>query len=522
MKKLKKIITLVTATTLACSAFASCGGGGNGGGKSLKINVLDLGYGYAWVEELAVAFEEKTGISATVNPVYDAESEVSLVQGGSSSADILFLCQDTSMIAEEGSFADLTEIFYNKRPYGVESGKTIKELAPYAKALNVAGENKYYAVSYAATKTSMLYNADTLDTVFGAGTWTLPVTTNEWITMMDQINAYDAADAVPLISAGNYMEYPTTTWWAQYDGVDKFFDYWRGYENGQFCAADPTFAKTEGRLEALKVLETVFKSSNGYTHEKIEDFFSSGEMFKNAQKIFVGEYAQDDSIVAFYPCGDWFENEMGSLFEGHNVKMMRLPVISSIVNAFTDAEDKQMTDNTLAAIVRKIDEGVVYSEAEYNCAESTYDILFEARNIVCTNGELQQCVIPATSEKQEQAAEFLRFMVSEEGQSIYAQEMGGLHMGYGYDPREDENVEVSNFVQSVLDCYENENTIYVYRDISQVLSFRGGLPAFSTNLNKYTNAICTGSFSAQGVYDDTYNEFALNWAKYKADAGITD
>lgn len=513
MKKLNRIITFLIIAIMYCGMFACNGGGGN---NSLTVKVLDLGYGYAWAEEMAIAFEEETGVSVIVNPVYDASSEVSLLQGGSNKADIIFLVQDNSMLAEDGNLADLTEILYKKRPYGKETGKTVEELSAYSKALNIDG--KYYSVSYASGRVSLLYNADTLDTVFGSGNWTLPRTTDEWVTMMDDINVYE--NAVPLISAGNYMEYITMTWWAQYDGEEKFFDYWRGYQDGAFCSDDPTFAKTQGRLEAVNMLETVFKSSNGYTHPNTGTFFADGEPFKNGQKIFIGEYAQDDSLVAFYPCGDWYENEMGSYFEGHNVKMMKTPVISSIVNTFTDTADKGMSDDNLAAVIEKIDQGIEYSANEYGCAQSTYDKIFEARNMVCTNGELQQAVVPVTSKKQEQAADFLRFMISEQGQSIYAQKMGGLHMGYGYDPSNDSEVEVSDFVKSVSDCFENENTICIYRDISQTLSYRGGLAAFTTNLNKYTQVIFTGNCTGEYVYNDTYNELKTNWATYKNDAGL--
>lgn len=524
MKKLQKFITVLIAIVLSCATLTACGNGGKGSKGSLNITVYDAGFGYAWVENMAVAFEEETGASVTVKPVYDQESQIALIQTGSHTSDILFMVQDSSMIAEDGHLADLTELVYKKAPYG-EEGKTIEELAFFSKALNIAGQGKYYAVSYSATIQSLLYNKDTLDEVFGTDDYTLPNTTNEWIKFMDDILAYNttkgASDptAVPLISAGNYMEYIVTTWWAQYDGANTFMDYWRGFQNGTFCKDDPTFAKTEGRLEALKMLESVFTTSSKYVHPKTADFFDDSQ-FKNVQRTFIGEYAADNSIVAFYPCGDWYENEMGSLVEGHEIRMMKTPVLSSITKTFADQTDKQMTDEKLSSIIKKIDDGVAFSESEYGCKESTYNKVFEARNIVSTNGEQMQSFIPVTSKNKELASDFLRFVVSKKGQSVYAQEMKGLHMGYGYDPETDTEVEISDFVQSVHDLYSNDNTTYVYRDISELLSYRGGLAAFTTNNNLYTQAIFTGSHNATAVYNDTYNTLKNQWAKYLSDSNL--
>lgn len=198
---------------------------------------------------------------------------------------------------------------------------------------------------------------------------------------------------------------------------------------------------------------------------------------------------------------------------------MKTPILSSITNTFIDSVDKQMTDEKLSSIIEKIDNNVSFTESEYGCKESTYDKVFEARNIVSTNGEQMQGFVPVTCSNKELAADFLRFMVSKKGQSVYAQEMQGLHMGYGYNPFDDEEVEMSEFVKSVHDCFENSNSIYVYRDISELLSYRGGLAAFTTNNNLYTQAIFTGS-SALAVYNDTYNTLKNQWSKYLADSNL--
>jgi len=519
MKKLIKLITIMLSIMLTFSSLAACGGG-EVDDSTLEISIYEKGFGYAWLETMAADYEEKTGTSVTVIPFYDQDSETALLQTDSHSSDVLFFIADMSMHAEEGHLADITELVYNQRPYGVETGETIKELAHYSDVLNVARQGKYYSLSYSSSVQSLLYNKTTLDALFGAEDWSEPRTTDEWVKLLDDIKANHSATAYPLVTVADYMEYLVNTWWAQYDGQAKYFDYWRGYDNGEFCADDPIMAKSQGRLEALTMLESVYKKANGYMHEYTGTFIQEGKA-KDGQRTFLSKgYSSDAKKVAFFPCGDWFANEMGdTLMLGQDVRMMKTPVISSIKNTFEDATDKAMTDEKLSEIIKKIDEKVAYSEAEYGCKQTTYDKIKEARSMIFTNGEQMQAFIPSSSENKEEAAQFLRYMVSNDAQSFYAQELDGLQMGYGYDPTKDESVKISTFVQSVISC-TSEDTVYIYRDFSHALAFRGGLPAFTTNQNKYTDVIYTGS-TAQTVFDDTYSTLKTKWkSDYLKQAGL--
>ena len=524
MKKMNKFVSIVMTGALAFGAFTACGGTGGAEGE-LDVLVYAAGYGYAWVEEMGYAFEELTGTKVTVTPTYEQGSENALLMDDNHSADLIFFVQDCSIMAEEQHFLDLTDSVYNKTPYGEDDRPTIKELAPYANALNIGGEGKYYAMSYAASKSSLLYNDTTLSALYPDG-YTLPNTTAEWVAMLDDIKTNHADEAYGLVSAANYMEYLVDTWWAQYDGAESYFNYWKGIDSktGQFCATDPTMTKSQGRLEALQMLESVFTHDTGYCHPNTDVFWGDGDYFKYGQSTFVGQpYGGITKTIAFYPCGDWFENEMRSKMGAQNIKIMKTPVISTIVNTFEDATDKTMSDAKLSEIIGKIDDGVAYSQAEYGCAQSTYETVKAARSIVSTNGEQMQAVAPITTPDEELVADFLRFMVSTEGQRIYAQEMKGLSMGYGYDAREDDEVTVSAFAKSSLDCFSNAETTLVYRDLSQVLTYRGGLEWFlSENMAaKYSRAIYLGQETAEDVYNFTYEKMKRDWtSSYLQNAGL--
>lgn len=534
MKKLTKFICLLLAMTLSCSLFAACGGGSSNKGDSLNVYIHEAGFGYDWLEEIGLSFKAQTGVDVKVRPIQQ-DAELPKIQAGRSDADIAFLLSDMTSNSELGLFVELDELVYNKTPYGQE-GALIKDLAPYYDVLNVCERGKHFAISYASSIQGLLYNKTTLDTIYPDG-YTLPLTTDQWIAQLTDIKTnhtgnttdghadnLDETKAYGLVSAADYMEYIGTTWWAQYDGANKFFDYWAGCVDGQFNSSAPAMAQTDGRLESLKAMESIYSKSTGFVHQNNAVFYTT-EGFKSGQEVFAGKGYNgiDMRMVAYYPCGNWYENEMGSLLDDQEVRMMKVPVISSIVNTFADETDKQMSDETLASIIAKIDAGTPYS-SEYGCAEATYNKVKEARNIVSSQGELHQALILKSSQQQQNAADFLRYVISDAGQAIYSKYMKGLDMGYGYVASEDPDVTVSAFAQSTLDMVNND-TIFVYRDISKAMCTKGDLAAFTTNNNRYSVDIYNGkkdtyATSAEYVYNATYTKLSNNWAQMIRDAGL--
>lgn len=512
--KIKKLIAILLTAIIPFSGLIGCVSVNSS--SSLEITVYNAGYGIAWVEAVAAAYTEETGNEVNVLESVDQSIELNLIAEDQHSSDIIFMNSEMYSYAEDNHLAELTDLVYNKVPYGAnENSSKILELCKYVDAMNLNKGNKYYYVSFATGVEAMLYNGQVLNNIFPNG-WKAN-TTDEMFAMFETIK--NSGVAYPMVSTSDYLDYLTQTWWAQYDGYDTYFDYWRGYKDGQFCNQTPEMAKTAGRLNALTVLAQAIKKDYGYMHASNSTFFDSN-FFTHAQKTFTGtiEYGGDTKKVAFYPCGDWFENEMGSQMN-KNIKMMKVPVISSIKNTFTDATDKVMSDQTLSAIIDKIDNGVAFSESVYACKQSTYERVKEARNIVLVNGVLQQAYVPISSEKQELAAEFLRYMISDAGQSVFSQEMNGLTMPYGYDVESDENVEVSDFAKSVLDCVRSEDTLFIYRDISQTIASRGGIPSFTTNQHKYFLKLYTGEMTAEGVYSDTYDTLSSQWRTILTNCG---
>lgn len=100
--------------------------------------------------------------------------------------------------------------------------------------------------------------------------------------------------------------------------------------------------------------------------------------------------------------------------------MIKTPVISSLVKTL---ENKSMTDETLSAVIDAIDEG---KSSYAGVSEKDFTRISEARRMVYSATFDHCCAIPAKSKNKPLAMEFLRFMASDMGQSIYAKYLNGL------------------------------------------------------------------------------------------------
>lgn len=529
MKSIKKAIVIVLAAILSLGSFAACGAKRSTEGE-LFIAVENKGYGVPWVRKVAKAFENKTGVAVTVEQS-TFEAETTSLQTDSNDHDIIFVCGELSYFATDGHLTNLYDLFYNQVPLGADENATkIKDLCAFTDCYNMksAGDNvySYYAFPYANGTEGLLYNATTLDAIYGENGWTLPRTSDELFAILDDIFTNHKDEAYGMTSIGSYTEAFVNTWWAQYDGYEKYFDYWRAYKDGEFCSASPEMAKTDGRLKSLQATERLFsrydkQSGNTtepklkYFHDGIMDFVGAGMGAGQASSsAFAGiPYHRDNRLVAFMPNGDWFEYEMDKEdLEGQDIRMMKVPVLSDLGVLLG------ISDETLSACVAKID-GETLSAEQQTLVDAvdatTYARIVEARSVVYSLGCLQQGAIPVTSVNKELAAEFLRFMVSDEGQKIYATELGGLSMCYGYIP--DSSVAATDFVKSVNGV--NKNAKFIYRDISNAICYRAGLAWFTINNNSYTTVMLQGT-TAQEVYDFTYSDLSMRWTEYKKQAGL--
>lgn len=483
MKKFKSILALVLALG-TMGSMVGCGGLGGGptvnndveDTTNLKIMVINKGYGVNWLYKLEEAFEKaNAGINVDVKVVADSGAMATSIEGGAKLNDVdLYFDVNTAPAAAryitytnkwgyEQAMMDYTEVYDSMVP-GENVTVKDKMVDSVLEELTIQTANgpKQYTMPWASGVYGLFYNKATLARVYPDG-YTLPQTTDDLIKMMDDIKAKDyTAIAYPakLNQFMNTLAYPL---WAQYEGlegVENFFNgRWYNEDVGDW-EVSANVLKQQGILEALKVCEKIANPENGYVIDNILSY--DGTNFRNLQLKFFSSYEN----IAFYPCGDWLEQE--SSFDGAaEVGMMKTPVISSIINTLS-------TVNSEA----ELKEVISYVDGETNTINSKYseaDIarVREARGIHFSNSSIHYAFSPAYCNAKTLVKKFLAFMATDEAIRIYKENVNGGFLPFEYDYS---GMNLTGASADVAKLISNANLIDQYDDSK--LSLIGGLQPF--------------------------------------------
>ncbi len=477
-------------------------GNGTGKGKTLTIVCYEAGFGTKWLEEMAKEFESAYDCRVVVKKSYINGELIALLNDNSVGDDIVMALGSMDSAQDRGLLVDLSDV-YNAIPEGEnEAIKDKMVQSVYDKLLTDDG--KIYQMNWSHSVSSIVLNKTVLDRIFPDG-YKIPNTTDELIAFADAIKA-EGVYPFSISTSISYWDYLHWVWWAQYDGYEKYTDYYYGIyhkenEDGSVTRVKDTEGKvldSQGRLEALKVAETLLKKENGYLHK-----YANSMTWQESQIAFVGQgYAgRDMTECAMMVNGDWLQNEVQSYLIGKNQElvMIKPPVISSIVDTL---ENKNMTDAELSAIIDAIDSGATsYS----GVSQKDFDRLTEARRMIYS-ATFDHCVgIPARAKNKELAKEFLKFMASDMGQAIYAKHLNGLSMAYGYQP----SGELSSFVRSRYEI--TENMIPICLDSSSPLVYRQGHTAYTTGNGVGLDGILYNGSSAEWIVNDTRTTLLASW-----------
>lgn len=517
---MKKFLSLLLALTFcgSAAALAGCGSkigeeeftGGDGSGGNLVIGCQDAGFGLDWLKDMAKSFAAKENVNVKVAQITNGSEAISQIEAGTCSYDIVMTLGSAALfkLSKLGYTEELTEKVYNQTPEGEE--KTIAEkMNPYIYEAFKDEEGKLYLMSWADASMSIFYNKSTLDEIYGENNWSLPRTTDELISMCTEIKdtttnaAGQAEKYYPFSGTGktNYADYIINSWSAQYDGIEKYLDYYNllyTKEDGTKAVAD-TYDQIapKGRVEALKVMETIHSIPQGYLHP------SALEMdYLEAQSAFAGNGFRgvDMTQCAFIVSGSWLENELTTdlVQNPQEIGMMRTPVISSIINVLP--EGTIIDDEMLQKTVTQIDAGKSWEEAKAadsslaNVAEADYEYVSAARRCLNTGAIDHDAAIPkkgASEANKENAFKFLTFMASDAGQKIYSDRLGGLTQAYGYMPDLSDS---TYFVKTVMEQV-GKDYIPVYTDCSSIYVSEGGLSYMA--LNDRTSGLMQGTYTAE-------------------------
>ena len=550
MKKKMRWMAMVLALLMAASTIlAGCGSGSGSdntpnnapatpgvdnttNGGTLKIGVENKGYGDQFAYKLAEAFQAKTGIPAQVVKSNSSDwMETALLAGSKNNdIDVFFDINNLAMknlatayfVDEcERAYVDLTDI-YDAALEGYDTDMTLRDVVfPYSLTACTwggeeagYGDGKQYFVNWASGVEGLVYNK----TLFEKYHLSVPKTTNEMFALMDQMKTLgggtyavndDGYTIYPFSYSGkvNYLGYPQLVWWAQYDGIDSFNSTLQGKDvNGNYTAESQ---KTIGKLSSFAIVAKMLDIDNAYT-----DPNSASYSFTDAQVMFLAEQSFMMST------GDWLEREMSTNFsETMEIAFMPIPLNSDMIANCTSVT----TDAQLAEVARYID-----GEGERPAFVSDEDLAYiaKARSMYCSEGNQHICYIPAYSDMITAGKQFIRFMLSKEGQEIMLE--------YSYGNMAMLNVDVSQFdyYSSLSDLQKSKLQIvragsgatFVGKNYVHPMNYAGGLELYYNNMEPAFGVTKTsGSYmTAREFWDSEYERIASKYATMMSQAGVSN
>ena len=565
MKKTAKMISLLLTAVMALSmVFAGCGSsdGENGGNNAsansngansqsgdvsgesgeapvrtgdgiLKIGVENKGYGDKFANKLAEAFEAKTGIPAKVTKSNSSDWMETTLLAGSKNNDIDVFFDITNLAMKnlatayfvdevERAYADITDV-YDSKLEGYKEDMTVREAVfPYSlDACTWGGEDagygdgKQYFVNWATGFEGLVYNKSLFEK-YGI---TVPKTTNEMFAAMDRMKTLaggsyaknsDGYEIYPFAYSGkvNYLDYPMLVWWAQYDGIDSFNNGMHGMDvNGNYTAESQ---KTVGKLSAFSIVSKLLDVDNKYT-----DPNSSSYSFTDAQVMFLAEQAFMMST------GDWLEREMSTNFsESMEIGFMRIPVNSDIVAQCPSIS----TDEQLSQVVAYVDGETATKPAFV----SDVDLAFvkSARSMYCSEGNQHICYIPAYSDMIPEAKQFIKFMLSKEGQEIMLEYSYGNMAMLNLDVSQfDYYSKLSSLQRSKLEIMQGgDGATFVGKNYVHPMNYAGGLE-LTYNLMEMSFGVVKSSGAyktAKEFWESEYERIASKFTSMMAQAGVSN
>lgn len=378
---MKKIVSVAAAALLAGTALMATGCGSNvdsNNPQTLEVYVCNLGYGYTWAEKMLNDFAEEDWVKEKypdlqVSFRQDAveQNSKNWLENNSTNYDVIMCTNLESYLgASEGKTVDLTELVYNKTVPGENvtfAEKMFDSVLESNRDVNSTAEDPhYYTATFASGMTGIAYNA----TVLEALGFEEPNTTDELFAIAESIqtgtyvagargtytvgtsidrSVYSSTSAFVTYGVSAYINYTVETWWAQYEGVDNYINYFQGISDGVLSSG---VTRQIGRRKALEATEEMMEYTRLYPS-------AERDAYRRAQN----EVVMGQSL--FMSNGDWFDMEERDFAENASgageVRLMNVPVLSSIREKATSIPD----DATLALVVEAVDSGCnTIAEAE--------------------------------------------------------------------------------------------------------------------------------------------------------------
>lgn len=425
--KAKKIVSILLGLTLAASSFAVAGcerKRAANGENDIEIVHWNDGWGNVWLNKIINEFTQKYpqyNVILDSSPNNGFSYSESIENYDTNTAD-LYICSFEGT-PYNNEYTEILDDLYDAVPDGEKMTLADKMGSDLAEGMKYPDGHCYAVPGIHGVVMGLVYNADIIDGV----KYQVPNTTDELIELTwEMVN--DSSLIVPTgINKGNkiypFIHYGTgdywkrvyTQWQIQYDGLDYYYNNMLKLTDAEGNSpSKEVMLKKDGRYEAMLVLDelisqyTVFPGSNNLTYTLAQT------QFMNSSAVMMAN-------------GNWLINEMKSNTEATatNLKMMRTPVISSIIDKCPTIEN----DAELSALIKKIDSDVAANRPTstsgegYNCSAEDIARIREVRYYSVPSKDSGLMAIPKYSIAKEAAKEFIRFMYSDAALSIWANTM---------------------------------------------------------------------------------------------------
>lgn len=464
MNKKRKVgfqASLLLLTVLGLASCKGIGGGKldtHGRAKGFTFCYYDSAFGSSWVDAVVKDYMENVNKDVWIEPKKqnDNVNTQTKIQSGVRTYDLYQIEVDmfnqSQYLEPLDSLMDidLSTITANFPEADRESNVKVRDkIGEDQVKFYTEGDHIYQMNQTAGSGWNWAYNEDTLKKAFGDD-YQIPRTSDEFFKMGDELEkkgVFLTAFAGDDTKGGEYTRYAYKTWFAQRMGLTDYNHYYSGevkQSDGSYKRDDKKPQMVLDNADAIKdTYETVQKlclKQNSYMHKNSDAF-----TYKDVDyALYGGKFKGSDSpSIAFHFVGAWLENEvqpaidMGILKPGQNVRAMKTPVISSIIDRLSTIND----DATLSAAVKAVDENKTYEnrgEALTAVSEEDYQSVKEARNLT-PELNCREFVIPKTADNKPEVKEFLAYLTTNRAQRIAAKSCQGINtLPYGYNPTEED------------------------------------------------------------------------------------
>lgn len=398
MKKLIRTIAVILAVGLLSTAFVGCGKKEANSETDIEISFWEGSFGVDFMKDIVSAFESKyPEYKVNLRTSKNAATVANSLQKGKNDTTDIYFNQSNVLINFKDTFADLTEIATGKIDGEDKSIAEKYDPSLYNSLKDLDGNLKM--LGWAGSSTGIFYNTDMVTKV--------PRTTKELSDLVSNLGRAGKKSFIHFEDARmGYYQYLVKAWMAQYAGMDYYNNTWLALKDadGNTPSKDVYLSETDGRKASLSVLESVLKN---IAEPEAGDL--SMAKFKVASKFRLGEAAMTVS-------GNWIFGEDAGL-KSNNIKMMRTPVISAIIDKLETVTDDEELASLVSAIDDVLDNGaeVVLETDEYDVSQEDWDTVMTARKVAYHNGSEHAMIVNKYTNATEGVKKFIRFYYSDEG-----------------------------------------------------------------------------------------------------------